>query len=801
MSNAGLVSILIVDDNKNNLFTLRTLIDEHIGNTHIIEAESGRHALDVLLREKVDLIILDVQMPEMDGFETATLIRSVKRTQHIPIVFLTAAYKSDEFKQRGFAVGAADYLTKPIDTVQLINRIQSYLRFIEQERLHNQQLEESNKKLQAEINERKQAQLALHVLSRQHELILSSAGDGICGLDLEGKTTFLNPTAAHMLGYPPEEMIGYSQHQLIHYAYEDGRSYPESASPILQAIREGLIYQCDTDVFWHKSGRPFNVEYIVTPLRDSGQVTGAVMLFRDITTRKKAEQALQSAKEAAEEANRAKSQFLANMSHELRTPLNAIIGYSEILREESEDEGLEDFIPDLDKIAKAGKHLLHLINDVLDISKIKAGKMELSLEDFRVSPLCQELISTIKPLFEKNKNALNVQYVPDDLGSMHSDLTKLRQIVLNLLSNANKFTENGTIAFKVQRYQQPDGDWLQFIIEDDGIGMTAEQQEKLFQPFTQADASTTRKYGGTGLGLAISKSFVEMMGGEIKMQSQFGEGTKFTVDLPVKTPVGEEKSRPKAPRENFDGNVVLLVMDDIHTQNKLHEWLSEHGFAVGIAHNAQDAVFLSRKLAPDVIIIDYEKHPIEAREELLRTLRESADTMDIPGIFLHQQLIPSNIQDMCTHYLQRPYRNQDLLMLLEEHRGEYTHLPLLMLIDDDRIALNAVGNVLTNEGWRLIKCCNGQKALNTLQKQKPDLILLDLLMPEMDGFEFLSHLHQNPDWQEIPILVLTGEELEEVQKIRLRGQVTEVFHKTTYHYDDLLMTIRRLLTTHLLSAQ
>lgn len=238
-------------------------------------------------------------------------------------------------------------------------------------------------------------------------------------------------------------------------------------------------------------------------------------------------------KEAAETASRAKSKFLANMSHELRTPLNAIIGYSELLQEESGDLGYAELIPDLEKIRTAGKHLLALISDILDISKIEAGKMPLDIEGFNVQAMIDEVVTTIHPLMEKNGNELNVQCAAS-LGIMRADQTKVRQILFNLLNNAAKFTEDGKITLAVTReLNMQSGFWFRFRVSDTGIGMTAEQMQYLFQAFAQGDSSITRKYGGTGLGLAISFHFCRMMGGEIEVESKGGTGSTFTVWLPA----------------------------------------------------------------------------------------------------------------------------------------------------------------------------------------------------------------------------------------------------------------------------
>jgi len=412
------ITVLIVDDNKNNLFTLRTLIEEYM-DVHVLEATSGFAALKITTQKNVDLIILDVQMPDMDGFETAKILYTRKKSRHIPIVFLTAAYKANEFQQKGFSIGAADYLTKPIDSAQLIARIKTYLRFIERDRLHKQELEHK----------------------------------------VEERTTELLQTNQSLT----QEIIE------------------------RQKIEKAL---------------------------------------------KKSKKIAEQAKKIAENANIAKSQFLANMSHELRTPLNAIIGYSEILEEDAEDLEQNDFIPDLQKIQTAGKHLLGLINDVLDISKIEAGKMALFIERIDLEILINEVIDTVQPMVNKNENTLKIVR-PDVLGEMQTDMTKLRQMLLNLLCNSAKFTEKGTIYLKIDPQTHPDGDWINFGVTDDGIGMTDEQQKKLFKPFTQADSSSTRRYGGTGLGLSIAKQFAEIMGGSIQLLSEFEKGSTFIVCLPV----------------------------------------------------------------------------------------------------------------------------------------------------------------------------------------------------------------------------------------------------------------------------
>lgn len=675
------INILIVDDNKNNLFTLHTLITEHIDHVNILEADSGIIALQILLQEKIDLIFLDVQMPEMDGFETARLIRSRKKTQHIPIIFLTAAYKSEEFKQKGFDVGGADYLTKPIDAPQLISRIRSYLRFIQQEHQYHQELERKVRERTAEL-EQIRSELEKRVSERTAELY-------------EAKTS------------------------------------AEQASII------------------------------------------------------------------AEAANQSKSQFLANMSHELRTPLNAIIGFSEMLVEEAEEQQIEGFTADLKKIHISGRHLLGLINDILDLSKIEAGKMQLCVETFDVKTVIREILHTIQPIIEKENNVLKIHF-HNQLGEIHNDLTKFRQIFLNLLSNAAKFTQDGLIQLNVGRklLEEDERGWIEICIIDNGIGMTAEQQKRLFQPFTQADASTTRKYGGTGLGLAITKKFVEMMGGKICIHSEFGHGSTFTVFLP--THITEGHSPPALPNlieeEEFTkaNGVVLVVDDDPHTRHILQDDLSEQGYAVAVAKNGAETIAMAKKLRPDVILLDV-KTPEMGGWEVLSELKSNSLLYDIPVIIIsvdEQQQTGSAFG--ATDYLMKPFRQNQLTHLLKKYKLDTEANKLVMLVDDDEFTLDLMAGILKDNGWRVFKAENGRVALEHIDEKNPSLILLDLNMPVMDGFTVLPILREK--YPDVPVVILTSTHLTADEQAYLHQYTQSVMFKASYSRTSLVSRLRELIT-------
>ena len=384
--------------------------------------------------------------------------------------------------------------------------------------------------LEALESEHKRSEEALRQNEERIRLIVESALDAVITMDAQGLITGWNPHAETIFGWAREKAIGRPLAETI--------IPPQYREPHHRGLQhflttgEGPVLNKRIEITaLHRDGHEFPVELSISPLR-SGETFTFSAFIRDITERRRAEEALQRAKEEAEAVNQAKSVFLANMGHELRTPLNHIIGYSEMLQEEAEEAGQEEFIPDLQKIRGAGKHLLELINAILDLSKIEAGKMDLFLGTITIAPMIQDIVTTMKPLVDMNANTLEV-HCADDLGTMWADPTKVRQALFNLLSNACKFTERGTITLGVIREMVDGAAWIRFRVTDAGIGMTPEQIGKLFQAFHQADASATRKYGGTGLGLAISQRICQMMGGEITVESALGQGSTFTISLPA----------------------------------------------------------------------------------------------------------------------------------------------------------------------------------------------------------------------------------------------------------------------------
>ncbi|TLS49539.1 response regulator [Paenibacillus antri] len=503
---------------------------------------------------------------------------------------------------------------------------------------------------------------------------------------------------------------------------------------------------------------------------------------------------LERAHDEAIKANMIKSQFLANMSHELRTPLNAIIGYSEMLKEEAEEIGESTFAEDLGKISKAGNHLLALINDILDISKIEAGKMELFVETCEMSALVQEIASTVAPLMDAKGNRLQVQSIE---GPMTTDVTKLRQILLNLLSNASKFTDGGKIDFEVYRETRSGRPGYGFRVRDAGIGMTPEQIEKLFQPFTQADSSTTRKYGGTGLGLAISRRFCHIMGGDIDVESVYGAGSTFTCWLPesISNPASPAaaavaEAPPEAERKK---PCVLLIDDEPFNEQIMKRYFEKEGWELAFADNGKQGLELAKKLKPKAICLDILMPGMDGWS-VLSQLKNDPDVADIPVVIWS---LTSDTQLGYTlgasEYLVKPVERERLIKVMEKYVSGRDERRVLV-IEDDATTSELMTKLLVKEGYSVTQARNGRFALEAMEQQTPALILLDLMMPEMDGFQFITELRKRDAWRDVPIVVVTAKTITSEDRQKLNGYVRNIVQKGAIDFKTLLSDIRKLMT-------
>jgi GAF domain-containing protein/CheY-like chemotaxis protein/anti-sigma regulatory factor (Ser/Thr protein kinase) len=537
---------------------------------------------------------------------------------------------------------------------------------------------------------------------------------------------------------------------------------------------------------------------LAVPMLREGQLVGGLVVLRnqpgefaknvvELLTTFAAQSALaiQNARLFAEleQASKHKSEFLANMSHELRTPLNAIIGYSEMLQEEAADLDTDAFVPDLKKINAAGRHLLELINAVLDLSKIEAGKMELYLEDFSVAGMLDDIAAVIGPLVEKNANRLEKGW-DASLGTMHADLTKTRQALFNLLSNAAKFTERGTISLGVTRESGADGDWMTFAVRDTGIGMTPEQITRLFEEFSQADASVTRKYGGTGLGLALSRRLARMMGGDIAVESAAGRGSTFTMRLPA-TVAERSPETAAAATAKTGARTVLVIDDEAVVRDLMQRFLAKEGYRVVVASGGEEGLRLARELAPDAITLDVMMPGMDGWA-VLSALKADTQTADIPVVML-------TIMDNknlgyalgAADYLMKPIDRERLMEALAKFRRD---LPILV-VDDDAVLRELLRRILEKDGYAVVEASNGREALERLNEVSPGLILLDLMMPEMDGFELVAEVRRHDAWRAIPVLVITAKELTAEDRRRLNGYVERILQKGAASRDALLREV------------
>ena len=480
-------------------------------------------------------------------------------------------------------------------------------------------------------------------------------------------------------------------------------------------------------------------------------------------------------------ASQHKSQFLANMSHELRTPLNAVIGVTEMLLEDARDLKREDEIEPLDRVLRAARHLLALINDILDLSKIEAGKMELHLESFSLAPLIEDVVKTIEPLAAKNGNRLIVDCLPE-LGTIHADQTRCRQALLNLASNANKFTEKGTVTMAA-RHEPIDGrEWITVAVTDTGIGMNTEQMGRLFQEFSQADSSTTRKYGGTGLGLAISRHFCRMMGGDITVDSKPGEGSTFTIRLPriVETEQAKvaepEFGRAHSGAAATEAPRILVVDDDPTVRELVARHLERAGFAVTTAKGGQDGLRLARELRPAAVTLDIMMPDIDGWT-VLAAMKGDPALSHIPVVLM--TIVEEKNRGYAlgaADYLVKPVDRGKLVTALQHICG--SSAGRVLLIDDDDVVRRGVRLALEPIGWHVTEAEDGRIALDSLSTSRPDVIILDLMMPRMNGFEFLDEMRARAEWRDIPVVIITAKDLTEADRNRLNGGVEHIIQKS-----------------------
>ncbi len=611
--------------------------------------------------------------------------------------------------------------------------------------------------------------------------LIESTSDVVAIFDASGKVLYSSPSCERVLGLPHGGYVGSNGFSTM--VASDAAGARAALTSV--AATPGGLRRLELKAR-HPNGSTHIVEATLHNLLDNPAVAGVVVNLRDVTERKQME-GLAKEKDAAQAANQAKSSFLASMSHELRTPLNAIIGYSEMLAEEAEADGLDTMIQDLNKIRSAGKHLLELINAVLDISKIEAGKMELYLETFAVDKMMQDVAAIIQPLAQKNGNKLVLSYA-GDLGKMRADMTKVRQTLFNLLSNACKFTEKGQVSLTAERQR----DTMEFRVSDTGIGMTPEQASRLFQAFAQADSSISGKFGGTGLGLVISQRFCQMMGGDIRLESTPGKGTTFFVALPVE--VAEKKAVELEELELSTPSVlgtVLVIDDDLTVHDLARRNLSKEGFGVIVATNGEEGLRKARECKPDVITLDA-MMPGEDGWAVLTRLKADPELSAIPVVMM------TIIEDKslafslgASEYLTKPIDRDRLV-------GAIARLcrvrDVVLVMESDPANREILTRTLRSDGWTVEETGSGSDALDRLKQPPPGLILLGVATPGTASIESVERVRQHPGWQHVPVVVvLTGEDLSEADRLRLDAEAIRVLKNGVYRRGELLSAIQEEL--------
>ncbi len=655
-----------------------------------------------------------------------------------------------------------------------------------------------------DITERRKAEAKARTSERLLREVFEFLPDATFAIDAAGQVTVWNHAMETLTGVPAAEMLGKGDHAYAIPLYGQRR-------PILI----DLVVQPNDEIArkytgFRRRGSRISGESYVPGIRgreaylmgtagplfdDDGNVIGAIETIRDMTQRRLAEKEQERAKLQAEAASRAWSVLLCSMSHDLRTPLNTIIGYGEVLQDDAMERGLRDMARDLQRIRAAGVRLLELVGEVVDLSRIEAGQTELQEESFELSELVVELAAEASPLMEMNANRFEVR-CSAEAGSLHTDRGKLKQCLLHLLSNAARLTHNGVVTLTVERVGTPAGDRITAQVSDTGIGMSSEQAQQALDPLAHSEANASRRQGGAGLGLAIARRLCQMLGGDITYQTGIDQGTTFTLLCPAAPDAVEvlpqavcaydEQASPEGTHS------VLVIDDDPEVQRMIAGWLSKEGFRVTCARGGEQGLELARALRPDVITLDVVMPRVDGWT-VLQHVKSDPELSRIPVVLC--SFSPDREKGYALgafEYLLKPVDRRRLLSVVNRLAGDGQEGSLLV-IEDDLEARLLVRRCLEKVGWEVVEAENGRVGLARLDEVIPDIILLDLLMPQMDGFEVLEKLHDREDWRDIPVIVVTARDLTEAELLRLNRRVDEALRSRICSPEDLVDRVRSLV--------
>ncbi|GIP40043.1 hypothetical protein J31TS4_33230 [Paenibacillus sp. J31TS4] len=676
------INILLVDDHPENLLALEAVLAEE--NYNLVRANSGEEALRCLLKLEFAVIVMDVQMPGMDGFETARFIKARDRSKDIPIIFITATSKEAEHFFTGYSVGAIDYMVKPFVPQTLKSKIEGFVNlYISNKTLQRQTelLEEKTRQLEQANKELLLTTLSLSKAEAQARVIRETSIDAMITFNADGVILTVNPAATRMFGFSEEELRGQKMTLLIPdlNCLENGGARDGGEAPVVSRYITGKLSEMTLP---RKDGALFPAE-----LQIGEAYIGEDHLFActvsDITERKKAEQELLQAKEAAESASKVKSEFLATMSHEIRTPMNGVIGMTDLLLE----TGLNDEQRELaEVIRKSGDALLAVINDILDFSKIESGKMELDEEPFELTACIEETFD----LFKASRSPdLEMEYYLDPHLPAYviGDVTRLRQVLINLVGNAIKFTDKGGVYVVVSKQAEVEGDIvIEFAVKDTGIGIDESKRSHLFKPFSQLDSSMNRKYGGTGLGLAICKNLVELMGGHIRLdRSNEEKGATFVFTIRV-APFHWDPSKSKqegtsdqedagqaGKGEGPDSGIrnILIAEDNAVNQKLLLRVLETLGHRADVALNGREVLEAVSRKRYDLIFMDIQMPEMDGLEATKRILA-SLPPEERPAIVAMTANVMSEDKERCIRtgmadFIPKPIRIERVKTVMERY--------------------------------------------------------------------------------------------------------------------------------------
>lgn len=630
-----------------------------------------------------------------------------------------------------------------------------------------------NQRLQIELDERKRVEEVLEQLSRQNELILNSVGEGLCGLDLQGKITFVNPAAAKLLGYQVEEIIGQSYHIILPHSNLDGTPYSLTGSPIYASLRDGSVHQVTSEVFRRKNGSSFPVEYVSNPIREQNAIVGAVVTFKDITDRQQVE--------------RMKDEFISVVSHELRTPLTSIHGSLGMLASGLLDPASQRGKRLLEIAIDSTERLVRLINDILDIERIESGKVQMAKQACDAAHLMTHAADVMQSMAERSGVNLSVLTVSAQLWA---DPDRIIQTLTNLLSNAIKFSPQGNTVWLTAQNQ---GERILFQVEDRGRGIPADKLESIFERFQQVDSSDSRNHEGTGLGLAICRSIIQQHGGRIGVESKLGEGSIFYFTLPIL-----KQSEPSTRDAALSGPLVLICDDDPSTVTLLQTLLEQQKYRVLIVASGQEAVEQATASQPDVILLDL-LMPGMNGWETMAALKQRLDTKDIP-IIISSFLSPEKSAFPATGFVDwmvKPLDEASLFRSLKQVVASSHQRVRVLIVEDDSDLAQVLITLFKHHEIEVYHAQTGREAIRLSQQVNPDLLILDLILPDRDGFEVVEWLSQHNCLHSLPLVVYSAKDLDDTEQNRLKLGQTEFLRKgrvTTQEFEQRVMELLQRIT-------